>query len=158
MTENNDDSNGLFGSAEKLRKELERLLEKAKDQGEKALDAIGLRGGTWQPPVNLTESTEEVCVSLDVPGMTSEQLSLEIVGNMLTITGTRPEPQPAPGEIVHLRQRPTGSFERSIPLPVPVDHEKVTAEVHHGVLTIRVAKAERAKTHKVPINERPSNS
>lgn len=157
MTQTNEDASGLFGSAEKLRKELEWLLDKAKDQGEKALDAIGLRGGHWQPPVDLTESTDEVMIALDVPGLTSEQLNLEIVGNMLTVSGERPDIPAAACEVVHLRQRPCGKFTRAIPLPVAVNHERISAEVHNGVLTIRLAKAERAKAHRVPINERPTN-
>lgn len=156
MTQSPDDASGLFGSAEKLRKELERLLEKAKDQGEKALDAIGLRGGQWQPPVDLTETTDEVIIAVDVPGLTADQLGLEIVGNMLTISGERGEGSATTTEVVHLRQRPSGKFSRSIPLPISVNHEKIVAEVHNGVLTIRLAKAERAKAHKVPINERPT--
>ncbi len=156
MTQPTDDVGGLFGSAEKLRKELERLLEKAKDQGEKALDAIGLRGGQWQPPVDLTESTDEVIIVVDVPGLTADKLGLEIVGNMLTISGERPECASEASEVVHLRQRPNGKFARAVPLPVSVNHEKIVAEVHNGVLTIRLAKAERAKAHRVPINERPT--
>jgi len=156
MSQTNEDASGLFGSAEKLRKELERLLDKAKDQGEKALDAIGLRGGQWQPPVDLMESTDEVILALDVPGLTSEQLNLEIVGNMLTVSGERPDIAIAACEVVHLRQRPHGKFTRAIPLPIAVNHERISAEVHNGVLTIRLAKAEREKAHRVPINERPT--
>ena len=156
MSQLGDESGSFFGSAERLRKELERLLERAKDQGERALDAIGLKPGLWQPAADIVETPEEVLVTLDLPGMTADQLSLEIVGNMLTISGTRSEQAAAPGEIVHARQRPTGAFGRSLPLPVPVDHDRVTAEMQHGVLTIRVGKAERAKTHKVPIAEKAS--
>jgi len=46
MTQVGEESGSFFGSAERLKKELERVLERAKDQGERALDAIGLRGAT----------------------------------------------------------------------------------------------------------------
>lgn len=153
MSQYNDEGGSFFGSAEKFRKELERLLDKAKGQGERALDAMGFRGG-WQPPIDLVESVDEVVVTLDVPGMKPEELSLEIVGNMLTISGERIEVASVEGEVVHLRQRATGKFTRSIPMPSPVNHERVNAEVHNGVLTVRLAKSERAKAHKVPISER----
>ena len=156
MSQLGDEGGSFFGSGDRLRKELERLLERAKDQGERALDAIGIKQSSWQPMADVIETPEEVLIYLDLPGMTADQLSLEIVGNMLTISGTRFEKTAAPGEIVHARQRLTGSFGKSIPLPVPVDHDRVTAEMHNGVLTIRVGKAERAKSHKVPISVKAS--
>ncbi len=154
MSQSNDDGSSLFGSAERLRKELEKLLERAKDQGERALDAIGLKGSPWQPTVDLIETAEEVLVTVDLPGVTADQLSVEIVGNILTISGTRSCPEPCCGEIVHLRQRSTGKFTRSVPMPVPVNHEQVRAEMNNGVLVVRLAKSEKAKAHKVPIVER----
>ena len=156
MSQLDDQSGSFFGSGDRLRKELERLLERAKDQGERALDAIGIKTGSWQPMADIVETTEDVLISIDLPGMSADQLDLEIVGNMLTISGTRDEQAAAPGEIVHVRQRQTGAFGRTLPLPVPVDHDRVTAEFQNGVLTIRVGKAERSKTHKVPISMKSS--
>ena len=76
---------------------------------------------------------------------------------MLTVSGERIEVAIVEGEVVHLRQRPSGKFSRTIPLPASVNHERVQAEVHNGVLTVRLAKSERAKPHKVPINERATD-
>ncbi len=151
-----DEGGSFFGSGDRLRKELERLLERAKDQGERVLDTIGIKAGSWQPMADIVETPDEVLIYIDLPGMSAEQLDLEIVGNMLTVSGNRTEQAAAPGEIVHARQRLTGAFERSLPLPVPVNHDRVSAEFQNGVLTIRVGKAERAKTHKVPISVKAS--
>lgn len=154
MSQLNDDGSSLFGSAERLRKELEKLLDRAKDQGERALDAIGLKGGAWQPAADIVETADDVLVVLDIPGVTADHVSVEIVGNILSVSGTRTIDEPGSGEIVHVRQRLAGKFSKSVPMPVPVNHEQVGAEIHNGVLTVRLAKSEKAKAHKVPIVER----
>jgi len=104
----------------------------------------------------VVETNEQVLVIFDVPGMTSESVNVELAGNMLTVSGNRAEGEAVAGQIVHSRQRATGKFSKSIPMPVPVDHEHVAAEIHNGVLVIRLAKSEKAKPHKVPVSERPA--
>lgn len=154
MSQLGEDGGSFFGSAERLKKELERVLDRVKDQGEKALDSMGLRPGVWQPAADVVETGDQVDVTFDMPGLTADAVAVELVGNMLTITGTRPEAEPVAGQIVHQRHRPTGKFSKSIPLPIAVDHEQVAAEMHNGVLSIRLAKSEKAKPHKVPITEK----
>jgi len=44
-----------------------------------------------------------------------------------------------------------GPFQRSIPLPVPVVHDSVTAEMRSGVLRIRLVKTEKARAVKIPV-------
>lgn len=141
------------GPAEKLRQEVERMVERMRDSGDKALDAVGLGGLTgWSPPADVVETADEVIVSVDVPGISSDAVNVEIAGNMLTLSGVRPKPEAASGTIVHATQRPFGEFVRSIPLPIPVNHDNVSADILDGVLTVRLARAEHAKSRQVPVN------
>jgi HSP20 family protein len=121
-------TSGLFGSADRLREELERVVERLRDGGGKALDAFGIRTGDWHPEIDLVETPDAVLVTLDVPGVASDSLDVQIVGNMLTISGNRPVAETAPGHIVHTQNRPRGTFSHSVPMPVPVNHEEVSAE------------------------------
>jgi HSP20 family protein len=143
----------LTASAEKLRQELDRLLELAVSQGERALDAIGLRGAgsSWRPHVDVVETANEVRVDVDVPGVSPESLDINLTGNMLTVAGEKSTVKDAEHQTVHVRERAGGTFSHSIPLPVPVNPEEVAASTKNGVLEIRLNKAERAKARQIPI-------
>ncbi len=148
--------NPFLNQAEKFRGEVERLVERLKDQGERALDSFGVRPfGVWHPTIDIVETPEHVVVALDVPGVASESLDVQIAGNMLTVSGSRPALDAAAGNVVHTQDRPTGDFARSIPMPVTVDHDAVEAELTDGVLTVKLAKAAQARSHSVPVASRP---
>ena len=59
----------LTSSAERLRHELDRWLEVAWHQGERALDAFGIRGSKWTPMVDVIETGDSVLVYADLPGI-----------------------------------------------------------------------------------------
>lgn len=152
MSDAQESSGPFSGPADRFRQEVERFVERVGGLGEKALDTMGLRmPGSWNPPADILETSDEVVVLLDVPGMAPGSLDVQITGNMLTINGSRPPLGTAMGSIVHAGHRPSGSFSRSIPMPVPVDHEKVSADVHDGVLTIRLAKPAGTRSRSIPI-------
>jgi HSP20 family protein len=143
----------LTASIEALRHELDRWLEFAVEQGERAIDAIRPRGGagTWIPPADVLESTEEVLVVIDLPGVDPEAMEISLAGNMLTIRGEKPGAALAAEQTRHQCERPSGTFSRSIAMPAPVDPDAVSAESKQGVVTIRLAKSERAKARKIAV-------
>ncbi len=145
---------GLFGSSDRIREELEKVVVRLRDGGEKALDAMGIKSGEWQPQADVVETPEAVIVTLDVPGVTAASLDVKIVGNMLTIFGSHPMSDIDGAWIVHASNRPQGNFSHSIPMPVPVSHEEVSADVHDGVLTVRLGKSEAARSRTIPISPR----
>jgi HSP20 family protein len=104
-----------------------------------------------QPAVNLWETPDALHVELEVPGVKTEQLDLSVVGNQLTIKIDRPEPQEE-GVTYHRRERPVGSFVRVLELPADVDSTRVEADLQHGVLTIKLPKAEASMPRKIQVN------
>lgn len=146
----------VTASVERLRRELDHWLEMAFAQGGKALDKMGLRGhGPWVPLVDIVETLDEVHVYADLPGIDPASVEVTIAGNMLTLKGESPERSVEKTDCVHVRERPHGPFSRSIPMPVPVDSEAVSAEAKEGVLHIRLGKAERARARQIQINAEP---
>tara|TARA_R110002072_G_scaffold303069_1_gene492578 strand:- start:56849 stop:57322 length:474 start_codon:yes stop_codon:yes gene_type:complete len=143
---------GLFGSSDRIREELEKVVARLRDGGEKALDAVGIRSGDWQAQADVIETPDAVIVTLDIPGVDSGSLDVKIVGNMLTINGSHPTSDIDAAWIVHLHNRPQGKFSHSIPMPVPVSHEEVSAEVSDGVLSVKLGKSEAAKSRTIPIS------
>ncbi|HTI51487.1 MAG TPA: Hsp20/alpha crystallin family protein, partial [Planctomycetaceae bacterium] len=129
------------------------LIDVVATQGNKAIDTLGLRvpGKHWIPNVDVVESAEEVLVFADVPGVEPDAVEILLTGNMLTIKGNRAAGGLCSSVSSHRLERPHGPFCRSIPLPVGVDPDKVSAESRHGVLTVRLAKEEGQKARQIPI-------
>lgn|SRR5579872_1307678 len=139
--------------ADRVRDVVAGWIDMVASQGERAIDAFGLRGSgkPWYPSVDIIETLERVVVMLDLPGVDPDRVEILLVGNMLTVKGDVLAPGTQVGETVHRRERPCGVFSRSIPLPVAVDPEKVSADAKNGVLTITLAKSERCKVRQIPI-------
>jgi len=144
--------------AEKLRDVVAGWIDMVASQGERAIDAFGMRppGKPWVPHADVVEFEEQVVVHVDLPGVDPQTVEILLVGNMLTVKGNQPTPPSRAGETVHRRERPTGTFSRSIALPVAVDAEKVSADSKNGVLTVTLAKEERVKPRHIPIGVKAS--
>ena len=102
------------------------------------------------PPVNVWEDHECLFVEAEVPGLTLDDLELQVVGNELTIKGRRSAME---GEKLtyHRRERGIGEFSRFVTLPIEVNAEKVDAVLQDGVLTITLPKAEAARARKITV-------
>lgn len=111
-------------------------------------------GSRWRrtfPPVNVWEDSENLYAEAELPGVKSESLDITVVGNELTLKGERTTPSDE-GVTFHRRERGTGSFTRTLHLPVEVDANRVDANLTNGVLLITLPKAEAAKPKKVQVN------
>ena len=132
---------------EHFRREMERLLSGFFGR---AADGGWPFAGRGQPPVNVWQTPEAVCVELEIPGEKSDQVDVAVVGNELSIKVERPEGEQE-GVTYHRRERGTGSFNRVLPLPDEVDGDRVEAELRHGVLTVTLPKAESARPRKIQV-------
>ena len=138
-------------SIERLRGEFDRWIEAAWSQGEKAMDAIGIRGRFWSPAADVIEDAESVRVLINLPGMRADDVELTLAGHMLTVGGVLPAVDLGPNGELRTQERATGEFRRSIPLPASVAPESISAVCENGVLTVTVAKSEQEKARKVPV-------
>jgi len=151
-------SGPLSQSVERLRREFERWLDSAMQQGNRALDVVGLRGADrpWAPAVDLIETPTEVLVDVDLPGIDPVLVDVSLTGNMLTVQGPKRTHIPPPGGTVHVTERMQGPFQRAIPMPTPVIADSVSAEIKNGVLKIRLMKSEKARAMKITVHAEPS--
>jgi HSP20 family protein len=102
------------------------------------------------PPMNVWEEEEFLYAEAELPGMKLEDLEIFVTEDQLAIAGTRP---PLALEKVewHRLERAFGSFNRVIPLPIPVVPDKVEAHLVNGVLTIKMAKNPVMNPTRVPV-------
>lgn len=106
----------------------------------------------WMPAMDITEEGDEFVLRADLPGMSEDDLSIEVQDRTLTIAGERRfEQKPEhDGGFVRL-ERSYGSFQRSLTLPEGVDPSAIDASFDAGVLELRVPKPVEAKPHRVAI-------
>ncbi len=109
--------------------------------------------GTWLPPMNVEETRDEIILTAELPGMSHENVELEVENNILTISGEK-EIIRQEGEEerrYHLWERRHGRFERSFTLPRSANVEEISANFRNGILEVHMPKVPEAKGRKVQI-------
>ena len=116
------------------------------DGGEEEVEAAA-----WTPAVDIYETKDAVVVTVEAPGMTREQFSVEVKDEVLTIKGERPFEKDVSREQYHRIERAYGKFRRSFILGMAVQTDRITAAYSEGVLEINLPKLEEAKSKKIEI-------
>lgn len=109
-----------------------------------------LRGGV-APALDVAEKDNSFEIRMDIPGVESKDLDVEVHGNTVTISGSRKEEKEEKGKTFHRIERSSGSFSRTVTLPCSVTEKEVAAEYTNGVLSVILPKSEEARPKKVSI-------
>ena len=103
------------------------------------------------PPLDVSETEENVLVKVEVPGIEPKDIDISISGDTLTIKGEKKSEKEEKGKNYHFIERGYGSFSRSVGLPASVKFEQVKAEYKKGILEITLPKSEKSKIKKIPV-------
>ncbi|MBI1958860.1 MAG: Hsp20/alpha crystallin family protein, partial [Candidatus Rokubacteria bacterium] len=114
--------------------------------------ASGTPDRVWAPPVDMYETKDELVVTVEVPGLSEKDVHLSITGEVLTIRGERRQGREVKEENLYRGERWFGRFERTLPLPIPVQPDKVTATYRDGVLNVKLPKTEDIKPKEIRID------
>lgn len=132
-------------------RELASLFENFADGTGKAQ----LQAGTFVPPVDVYEDEHTLVLKLDMPGVSEEDLDVQLENNTLTVKGERKFEKEEKEENFHRIERRYGSFLRTFRVPSTVDHEHVDAHYDKGVLKLTMAKRAEAKPKQIKIGSAP---
>ena len=105
----------------------------------------------WIPSMDLVETEEHFVLRADLPGLSEEDVSIELEDNVLTVSGERRAEHEEKKEGFYRVERSFGQFRRSLTLPEGVDADKIAATFDKGVLEVRIPKPEERKPRKVAI-------
>ena len=105
----------------------------------------------WVPAMDLVEADDHFLLKADLPGLSEEDVSIEIRDNALTIAGERKSEYEKRERGWYRVERATGRFSRALSLPEGVDPDAVTAEFDKGVLEVRIPKPEERKPRRIAI-------
>jgi HSP20 family protein len=111
-------------------------------------------GGTlprWMPAMDLLESGDHFVLRADLPGMSEDDVKIELEDSTLTISGERKVQHETEQEGYYRVERASGAFSRSLTLPKGVDPESVAASFDRGVLEVRIPKPEERKPRRIEI-------
>jgi HSP20 family protein len=139
----------VFNDLSGIQQEMNRLFDEF--FGERRQE---LAEGTWLPAVDVSETGEEIVVRAELPGLSKDDIELNIQDNVLTLKGEKKQEKKEEKENYHRVERSYGSFSRSFTLPAGVDPENVQATFKDGVLVIALPKVEEAKQKKIEIGTR----
>ena len=116
-----------------------------------ATESGDLVTSAWVPPTDIFEDADGLKIMLELPGLRPEDVKLTVENLTLTIRGEKKQVAEEQTTKVHRYERSYGAFERSFALPNTVDVERVAAKFEHGVLTVTLPKAEKAKPKTIEV-------
>ncbi|MDI6827341.1 MAG: Hsp20/alpha crystallin family protein [Armatimonadota bacterium] len=136
-----------FRELENLREDVNRLFQEALTRPGRGATA----SRSWAPPVDVVEYEDKFVMRAELPGMSKEDIDVEMHGDTLTIRGERKFEQEEGKENYVRVERAYGKFQRSFTLNVPVKADEIKATYKDGILEVTVPKAEEIKPKKVEV-------
>jgi HSP20 family protein len=100
---------------------------------------------TRMPAVDVYEDKDEVFIKAELPGLSKEDISVEVTDATLTIKGEKKREETIKEEDYYCCERAFGCFTRAVDLPCEVKADQVNASFKNGVLEVRMPKTEEAK-------------
>ena len=107
--------------------------------------------GRWMPSMDVSETDKELVVRAELPGMDPKEIDISLSGKVLTIKGERKNEREEKKENFHMLERSSGSFSRTLQLPVEVKADKVKADYKDGILSISMPKTEPEAVKKIEV-------
>lgn len=107
----------------------------------------------FTPACNIEETGTHYLLTFDLPGVSKDQVKIEVSDSQLRVSGERKEEKKESSKSRHLYERFEGRFERVFGLPSSIDAEKIEGTYENGVLRIAIPKASAAKAREVKITE-----
>jgi HSP20 family protein len=115
-------------------------------------ELIGLR--EFSPSVDIFEEGNDVVVKAELPGMSKDDIDVNISDDVITISGEKKSEEKIEKKDYFRLERSHGSFSRSLTLPTEIQTDKAKASFNDGVLEVRIPKSEAAiqKVKKIKID------
>jgi HSP20 family protein len=103
-------------------------------------------------PLDVSTTADELIVEASLPGIKPEAVEITVENGTLTITGKTADERRAEEGSYLVQEIRRGAFSRSVTLPNGLEPDKASATFEHGVLTLRIPKAEQVKPRQIRIS------
>lgn len=145
---------GVGSDVVSLREAMDRLLSDSFVGGPFRWSSAANGGARAPLPVDVYATADEVVVIASVPGMGPDDIQLTVNQGTVTLSGQLPNvgtSEEAKGATWYLHELPYGTFQRSLTLPIEVDAGRADATFEHGILRLRLPKAEQARPRQIKV-------
>lgn len=104
------------------------------------------------PAVNVVENEESFIIEAELPGFSEEDINVSVENDRLSISTEAAKAEEKEGDSYLIRERMVRNFSRTFKLPRHVDQENISAVYKNGILTLTIAKSEKAKPKQIAIS------
>lgn len=118
-------------------------MDKLFDLGIVKPSFMNLKDGHWKPPVDVYETTDELLIYMEIPGVEKPKFKVSYQKGQLTITGHRDQLIPKDLVKIHRMEIDTGRFIRRMKIDMDIREDEIDAEYSDGFLKIRIPKGNR---------------
>jgi HSP20 family protein len=134
-----------------LQNEMNRLFSTVFDTPPGGNGGTGGAMRRWMPPMDLVETDDHFVLRADLPGLSEEDVHIELEDTTLTVSGERKAEHESGDEGFYRVERAFGAFSRTLTLPRGIDPEAINASFDRGVLEVRIPKPEERKPRRIEI-------
>lgn len=136
----------LMSIQERMNRLFDQTLSRTRPEDE------GIAASTWTPSVDIYETPDRVVMKAELPGLTREDIEINVRDNTLSLRGERKFEKDVKEENYLRIERAYGSFQRSFTLPATIQQDKIKAVFKDGVLEVTLPKAEEARPKQIKID------
>jgi HSP20 family protein len=133
----------LLIKPEPFSREVDRLFDRLFDAPAQAQ--------RWAPAMDLMEAEDHYVLKADLPGVSEEDVAIEVENGLLTISGERKSEHERSEKGFYRVERAFGRFQRQMTLPEGIDPDGVVADFDRGVLSVHIPKPEQVKPRRITI-------
>ena len=137
----------LLMKPEPFSSEINRLFDTLFDTANGSMN----RSQRWMPAMDLIEAEDHFLLKADLPGVSEEDVTIEVQDNVLTVSGERKAEHERKEKGFYRLERSFGRFSRSLTLPEGVDADAISASFDKGVLAVSIPKPEERKPRRISI-------
>jgi len=140
-----------IGNLDDLQREMERYLTHISQRKPRT---VIFSQRAWQPAVDFYETRESVVAVVELAGVSQEEIQLVVARDTLTVRGERKDLPPSVERTYSVLEIPFGPFERTVPLPAPVNPEAASAQYRNGFLEVTMPKLSALRPQRVTVSDR----
>jgi len=133
-----------------------REMRRVQSEVNRLFDALSPGRPAEHPLLNVWANQEGAVVTIELPGLTPQDVSVSVHDTLLTVSGTTTIEPPDESAVAIRRERPYGRFSRTVPLPFGVDASRVEARAKSGVLVIQLPRPASERPRRIPITTTPT--
>ncbi len=135
-----------FHEMESLRRQMDQLFDEFAGMSRETSST------TWAPAIELKDENDHLVLRAEIPGVEGKDLDIQVAREAVSISGEHRYEKKTEEKGFYRSEFRYGNFQRTIPLPVPVENDKVQADFKNGILTLTLPKAEEVRRKVFKVN------